>query len=160
MKARADDRRIFSSGIQPHVLAIQESNGLDAKEVTEALNAPLERGQKQNQISDISQDDVAHLIALFEYGKTFGSLIRIPEKLVKALPMIFEQTWHVLSDGTMFAQPKARATIPLVEQSQILAKEYGVVVTNPPYMGSKFFNPQLKNFVNTHYVDEKGDLDR
>ena len=30
MKARADDRRIFANGIQPHVLAIQESKGLNA----------------------------------------------------------------------------------------------------------------------------------
>src|SRR5690606_32813152 len=41
MKARADDRRIFTQGIQPHVLSIQESKGLDAKEITEALNAPI-----------------------------------------------------------------------------------------------------------------------
>jgi hypothetical protein len=41
MKAREDDRRIFSSDVQPHVLAIQESKGLDAKEITEALNAPI-----------------------------------------------------------------------------------------------------------------------
>src|SRR5262245_2017378 len=41
MKARADDRRIFASGMQPHVLAIRDSKGLDAKEITEALNRPL-----------------------------------------------------------------------------------------------------------------------
>ena len=41
MKARADDRRIFDSGVQPHVLAIQDSKGLDAKEITDALNAPI-----------------------------------------------------------------------------------------------------------------------
>jgi hypothetical protein len=30
MKARADDRRIFENGAKPHVIAIQESKGLDA----------------------------------------------------------------------------------------------------------------------------------
>src|SRR6266571_1930811 len=43
MKARADDRRIFASGIQPHVLAIQESKGLNAQQITEALNRPLNK---------------------------------------------------------------------------------------------------------------------
>ena len=41
MKARADDRRIFANGIQPHVLAIQESKGLNAQQITEALNIPI-----------------------------------------------------------------------------------------------------------------------
>ena len=33
MKARQYDRRIFSRGIQPHVYAIVESNGLDSSSV-------------------------------------------------------------------------------------------------------------------------------
>ncbi len=41
MKARADDRRIFASGVKPHVLAIQDSKGLDAQQITEALNVPI-----------------------------------------------------------------------------------------------------------------------
>src|SRR5437867_1480068 len=42
MKARADDRRIFANGVQPHVLAIQESTGLNAQQIAEALNRPLD----------------------------------------------------------------------------------------------------------------------
>ena len=38
MKARGDDRRIFENGTKPHILAIQESKGLDAGKITEALN--------------------------------------------------------------------------------------------------------------------------
>src|SRR5205823_5174238 len=41
MKARADDRRIFTSEAKPNVLAIQESKGLDARSITDALNAPI-----------------------------------------------------------------------------------------------------------------------
>jgi hypothetical protein len=43
MKARADDRRIFQSEAKPNVLAFQESNGLAADPVTDALNAPIHR---------------------------------------------------------------------------------------------------------------------
>ena len=39
MKARADDRRIFTSGVKPHVLALQETKGLNAKALGKALNA-------------------------------------------------------------------------------------------------------------------------
>ena len=54
MKARADDRRIFSSGIQPHVLAIQESKGLDAQQITEALNSHPENKLSRPNISSRS----------------------------------------------------------------------------------------------------------
>ncbi len=43
MKARADDRRIFDSGVQPHVLAIQESQGMNAADITHALNSPVNK---------------------------------------------------------------------------------------------------------------------
>src|SRR5712691_6940787 len=87
MKARADDRRIFANGVQPHVLAIQEGKGLDAQQITEALNRPLEEREMQGQKGAIAQADVAQLISLFEHGKTFGSLIRVPEDLAKKLPV-------------------------------------------------------------------------
>jgi len=45
MKARADDRRIFDNGTKPHVLAIQESKGMDAEKITGALNAPIVKGE-------------------------------------------------------------------------------------------------------------------
>ncbi len=46
MKARQYDRRIFSRGIQPHVYAIVESNGLDSSSVEYFTNndPKLEKG--------------------------------------------------------------------------------------------------------------------
>jgi hypothetical protein len=109
MKARADDRRIFASGIQPHVLSIQESKGLDAKEITEALNRPLEGREKQAQKGNIAQIDVAQLIALFEHGKTFGSLVRVSEELTEKLPAIAERVQDVLAYGGMLEQVVAKS---------------------------------------------------
>src|SRR5207249_4405615 len=59
MKARADDRRIFESEAKPNVLAFQDSRGLNAADITQALNAPLaEKGH-------FSQAHVASLLELF-----------------------------------------------------------------------------------------------
>src|SRR5712691_3157955 len=99
MKARADDRRIFANSVQPHVLAIQESKGLNAQEITEALNRPLDAGETKGQPGNITQADVAQLITLFEHGKTFGSLIRVPENLTAKLPAIAERVQDVLVNG-------------------------------------------------------------
>jgi hypothetical protein len=153
MKARADDRRIFDSGIQPHVLAIQESKGLDAKEITEALNAPLGgNGAK----GDISQADVAHLIDLFEHGKTFGSLIEVPEKLAERLPVIDQRVKEVVAHGGMFEQAATRFFKVISSQAAILSTPYDAVVANPPYLSGMF--GRLLQFANDHYPRSKSDL--
>ena len=121
MKARADDRRICANGVQPHVLAIQESKGLNAQQITEALNIPILKTERlpseylfeeleeeraplfsRKNLSvkgDIAQTDVAQLIALFEHGKTLGSLIRVPENVAEKLPAIAERVQEVLANG-------------------------------------------------------------
>jgi hypothetical protein len=43
MKARADDRRIFDSEAKPNILAFQDSRGMDAADITHALNAPINK---------------------------------------------------------------------------------------------------------------------
>ena len=40
----------------------------------------------------------------------------------------------------------------------LLARQYDVVVTNPPYMGSSNMNDKLSKFVKEHYPDTKSDL--
>ena len=73
---------------------------------------------------DIAQADVAQLIALFEHGKTFGSLIRVPENLAEKLPAIAERVEDVLAYGDMLEQAAARSLGPLIEQSQFLVDRY------------------------------------
>ena len=180
MKARADDRRIFAHGIQPHVLAIQESKGLDAKEITEALNAPIlmtelpPSGELFEEIAeeksplfskknlsvkgDISQADVACLLDLFEHGKTYGSLIQVPEDLSERLPAIAKRAGDVMDYGGMFEQATARSVRPLLQQARLLDRTYNAVVTNPPYMGSKAFSRSLKEYANQQYSLAPGDL--
>jgi type II restriction/modification system DNA methylase subunit YeeA len=180
MKARADDRRIFDSGVQLHVLAIQESKSLNAREVTEALNQPIFKGEAPppeslfEELDDdksplfsrknlaatggIAQADIAHLIGLFEHGKTFGSLIHVPGKLAEKLPAITQRAEDVLAYGGMFEQASARALTPLIQQAGILAGRYDAVVANPPYMGGKYLPGFFKDLVRHDYPDSKSDL--
>src|SRR5260221_7323534 len=41
---------------------------------------------------------------------------------------------------------------------QLLDRQYAVVVTNPPYMGSRQMNPPLRKYVERHYSTGKRDL--
>jgi type II restriction/modification system DNA methylase subunit YeeA len=180
MKARADDRRIFSSGIQPHVMSIHESKGLNAQQITEALNVPILKTEplpseylfeeleeeraplfSRKNLSvkgDIAQADVAQLIALFEYGKTFGSLIRVPDSLAEKLSAIDERVRDVLAYGEMLGQSAGRSLKPLVEQALLLTARYDAVAANPPYLNGSVMEPRLKQFVVARFPDAKTDL--
>ena len=154
MKARADDRNVFERDVPPHVLSIQESQGLDAKEITEALN-----GASGGNGPKISQADVNQLIVLFQHGKTFGSLIQTPVDLAEKLPVIAERIETVIRHGGMFEQAAARSLKAIVRQTVLLANRYCAVTMNPPYMGGRNgMNPVLKQYVEKSFPLGKADL--
>jgi type II restriction/modification system DNA methylase subunit YeeA len=178
MKARADDRRIFDSEAKPNILAFQDSRGMDASGITHALNAPINKEDMPSEYlfeeieeekaglfskkalaekGHISQADIAYLLELFENAKTFGSLIQIPPKLVAKLPEIEKRLDDVLKFGDL-THASAHVLKPVLPQAWLLARQYDAVVTNPPYMGSKFFASCLKDFLADDYKGAKADL--
>ncbi|MGA2618056.1 MAG: BREX-1 system adenine-specific DNA-methyltransferase PglX [Thermoguttaceae bacterium] len=65
----------------------------------------------------------------------------------------------VIASGGMLEKPMARVFRPLVEQAQMLSRQYDAVVANPPYMGARSgMNSLLKSFVNDIYPHTKSDL--
>ena len=101
---------------------------------------------------------MAQLIALFEHGKTFGSLISAPKELDEKLPVIAERVNDVLAYGGMLEQAAAKSLRPLIEQAQIFADRYDAVVTNPPYMGNRAMPLTLATFINSMFPNSKADL--
>ncbi len=178
MKARADDRRLFDSEAKPNVVAIQDSQGLSAADITHALNSPInnEGVSKESLFEEIdeenrglfskqalaekghvSQADIVALIELFENGKTFGSLIQIPPKLAAKLPEIEKRLDDVLKNGDL-THASAHVIRPLLEQARFFAKQYDVLSANPPYMGAKNMPLLLKECVGENYALAKADL--
>ncbi len=153
MKARADDRRIFDSEVKPNIVAIQESKGLNAADITHALDAPATTVGEGH----VSQGDIGTLLSLFENGKTFGSLVQIPPKLAAKLPEIEKRVDDVLKFGDL-THASARVLKPLLQQARLLAWQYDAVVANPPYMGGKYFAGKLKDFIAEQYKEAKADL--
>lgn len=60
--------------------------------------------------------------------------------------------------GNIFLQDTHQKVMRLLEMSDYLAPRYHVVVTNPPYMGTKGMNAELKEFADKNYPDSKSDL--
>ncbi|MCG9118880.1 BREX-1 system adenine-specific DNA-methyltransferase PglX [Laribacter hongkongensis] len=148
MKARADDRRLFNEPIQLNVLALQESTGLDAAQLAQELG-----------LADASQrQELTSLLATFAQAKTFGSLLQVPPVLAQALPGLAASLISAHASGDLYAQSAAATLQPLLQQAQLLARQYDAVVANPPYMGSKGMNDTVKTFAKKAFPDSKSDL--
>jgi|TARA_X000001388_G_scaffold77536_2_gene78853 hypothetical protein len=178
MKAREDDRRLFDEeGNPPHlnVMAIQQSAGLPDEEMARViLNAAIQieggdafnsgqlfgGGQLETQHSSgLTVLDLRQLIQLFEHGKTFGSLIRVPEPLKVKLAIMVDLLATVRSKGDDLSRSYAGQVLEhFAWPASLLALRYEAVIANPPYMGVKFYNPELKKYVSKEYPSAKQDL--
>ncbi|MCG8393399.1 MAG: BREX-1 system adenine-specific DNA-methyltransferase PglX [Pseudomonadales bacterium] len=147
MKARADDRRLFGQPVDLNVLALQEAKEGGAADLHGALNAP-----------QIDYATVVQLVKTFEQAKTFGSLIQIPDELASALPDLRRGLETVRGGGDMLGRDAAATLLRLVAQAGVLAKQFDAVVANPPYMGSKYYCPELMGYVKSFYPSAKPDL--
>ena len=147
MKAREDDRRLFSNPPKLNIIALQDSQ----PERLEAFNQDLTS-------TGIAQADLKELLDLFEHASTFGSLIQIPEAFAKKLPDLESKLNTAAASGDIFSQQSAQELLPLVQQAKILAKKYDAVIANPPYMGGKGMNTALKDFAKKKFPDSKSDL--
>jgi type II restriction/modification system DNA methylase subunit YeeA len=178
MKAREDDRRLFDDeGNPPHlnVMAIQQSAGLPDEEIAEAIISAAIRidggeafhseqlfggGQLETlHSSGLTVLDLRQLIQLFEHGKTFGSLISVPEALRLKLGKIVDLLASVRSQGDDLSRSYANQVLEqFAWPASLLALQYDAVVANPPYMGGKGMNPALKEFAKKNFPASKADL--
>lgn len=147
MKAREDDRRLFSNPPKLNIVALQDSQ----PERLEAFSQDLAN-------TDIAQADLKELLDLFEHASTFGSLIQIPQAFAKKLPDLETKLNTALASGDIFAQQSAQELLPLIKQAKLLAKQYDAVIANPPYMGGKGMNTALKDFAKKKFPDSKSDM--
>jgi hypothetical protein len=178
MKARADDRRVFEGVMKPNVFAFQNSHGLTAAAVTDALNAPIRATGNPREFlfeeieeaetpllirkklldkGDVSKSDIELLLALFEQAKTFGSLLRLPSELAPKLPAIERRLGEVLERGDLM-HASALALKPLLQQAALLTRQYDSVVANPPYMGRKHQCEEIKKFLKDEFQEYSTDL--
>lgn len=178
MKAREDDRRLFDDEANPphlNVMAIQQSAGLPDEEIAEAIMSAAIRidggeafhsdqlfggGQLETlHSSGLVARDIRELIQLFEHGKTFGSLISVPDALKLKLGKIVDLLASVRSQGDDLSRSYAYQVLEqFAWPASLLALQYDAVVANPPYMGGKGMNSALKEFAKKNFSDSKPDL--
>ena len=144
MKARQYDRRIFSRGIQPHIYAIVESNGLDNVTIDYFTNNDPKL-----------KKDFGTLVDELRDAKEYGSILNITPVDFAALYARVEQ---VREDISLYRENVLNTVLPLIQVAEVMAQKYDVVITNPPYLGSSRFSPLLDKYVKENYADVKSDL--
>ena len=171
MLARADDRRIFTRHVSLNVLALQEGNHINLPAVWRELNLSggWDNGTSQDMFADETQDLssfeadnryqlLQRTLARFSQAKTFGSLIEVPADEYDDLKEMHETLIELAESGDSFQRPAAKQLIDIVHQALILAIRYDAVIANPPYMGGKGMNEELKVFAKKLYPNSKSDL--
>lgn len=149
MKAREKSRSIFRKAIQPNVISIQESNGMNTEAMAKFLYPD----------DETKASELKELLDTYHDAKNYGSLLQ-PKAIDFAA--VYQRIEEVKEQGaaSLFDVEKIETiddVKQLVKQTQLLLSQYDVVVTNPPYMGSNGMNLKLNNYMKSNYKETKGD---
>ena len=144
MKARQYDRRFFSRGIQPHVYAVRESNGLDKSCVEYFVNGDA-----------ILDKAMRCLIHELHDAKEYGSIVKVSNV---DFPALYERFNQIREDISIYTLPTLAELLPFVQVAEAMAQKYHAVVTNPPYMSSSGMADKLAAYVKDNYPDTKSDM--
>lgn len=154
MKAMQYNSRFFRSiereELNLNLVSIQETNELNEEEI--AYIAGEHSGSKY--------ENTKIFIEQFRDAKTIGSLIKVSEY---DKDFLLDRLEYIQNNPArdMFEDESRRKVIDLlpklIHQSEILGRDYDVLVTNPPYMGSRYMNETLTKYVKSNYPDTKSD---
>lgn len=148
MQARKYNRRILNSAININLACIEDAVKIDSA-VLDRLGREKITAQK--------------LIDIFKNAKEYGSLLyldgktEINELSVKLNDLDDKNEYHNLIDY-MDNSMIISTLKPLLKQAEILSNKYDVVITNPPYMATKYMTPKLKEYVSDRFKEYKSDL--
>ncbi|WP_110928090.1 BREX-1 system adenine-specific DNA-methyltransferase PglX [Bacillus massiliglaciei] len=154
MKALEYNERFFRSiereGLKLNLASIQETNNLNEEDII--FIAGEDSGTLYEKISNF--------INKFQDAKTIGSLIRLDtyEKnfLNERLININNNPPKDLFEEEI--RKKVLELLPkLIIQAEIMTTRYDILVTNPPYMGNRYMNEKLSQFLVKEYPDSKLD---
>lgn len=141
MKARQHDRRFFTRNIQPNLMSVEESNGIDRSLIDYFCNSKELRNELEK------------LLDAFYNAKEYGSLIYIPQI---NLDIINNRFSELREEESLFSRLLEETLFPLIKAASILNNKYTVIATNPPYLNK--LDPVLKEYVNNKFKAYSGDL--
>lgn len=133
----------------PHIYAFPEAADFTNEELQTFL------GDDREHIADLKET-----LQLLNQGKNIGAALKfeLPQAARTAIASQY-QTWkdreHNLDFNEQLIWNKLKS---FVEVLLVMTRQYTAVVANPPYMGQKSMNADLKDYINNNYPRSKSDL--
>ncbi len=180
MKARQDDKRILdrieNNDLHLNIYSMQSSVHLNIPQLWQQLDleGKHQAGSSTDLFANETNDEtdtgninadfkpyfelLNYLKAQFLQAKNLGSLIEIEAKQLQPLHALQEMLYGKQASNDTVAAPAAEVLLPIVNQAIVLATRYDMAVKNPPYMGSKGMNADIKAFAKKTYPNSKSDL--
>lgn len=145
MKARAKQRRFFRNAVLPNVVVLE--------------NVTFTESEMQDVAALVGKNlftaELRDTLYQFEQAKNFGSLI-VP-KISDAVNTLSTVETRDLGGDLLLKELQTRV-ITLLRMAEALSPRYHVVVANPPYMGTRNMNPQLKKWTDKAFPNSRTDL--
>ncbi len=151
LKAREYDKDIFNKNIvrSLNVISIQESSKMNKSDLD------ILRDEEESDVNET----ISYLYNIFQNAKEIGSLLFIENRDYEKVFNVIENVTNrqvELFDLEKIVDIKEKY-IPLLTITKILNNKYDIVVTNPPYIGSKGLSDALRDYLATYYQDGKYD---
>ena len=147
MKAREKYRRFLTPGkvVQPNICVL-ENISIDPADLS-AYTGKVGR--------DLFSGGLQGVVNQWEEADNFGSLIR---PLVTDVSEVLELLRERQMGENLFLASVHQKVLKALRQADYLSPKYHVVVANPPYMGQKGMNTNLKSWLGQNYQNSKHDL--
>ena len=148
MKARKYNSKILNMNINPLVYSIEESNTLSSDFINYVISNDFE-----------IKNDLEYICNVFLDSKEYGSALNVEELFFERLINLTTTLITQNNDFNKFIYyDELNLLLNLINQAKLLYQSYDVVITNPPYMGSRNMDSKLITFLKENYNDTKKDL--
>ena len=142
---------IKKKSIKLNIVSIQETNSIDDEDIV--YIAGEDSGENYNRTKSFIEN--------FKDAKIYGSLIQLD----KFNTQFFKDRLECIRDNISHnvieesRRKKVLRLMPqLIKQAEIMFKTYDILVANPPYIGNKYLNPLLVEYIRNKYPDAKSDM--
>jgi hypothetical protein len=149
-KAREKSRRFF----QPEYLV--RPNVMELREIRFAENE-LREYIRALDLGGLFNESLLRLMYQFEESKNFGSLIQ-PGLDGQTIAFVRGTVEAKDLGSQLFLHATHQKVLRTLEQAEVLTPRYHTVIMNPPYLGGRQMNGNLKQFAERLYPDSKADL--
>ena len=146
MKARSYNRKILKQDIKPLVYSIKESNNISEEFIDLCISYKPEIEQ-----------DLLDIIKDFKDAKEYGSILKCNNYNMSELYDVLNNFKNNNLNKYKYIN-ELKLLKNIFNQNQILSNKYNIVITNPPYMGSKGMDQNLNKFLKSNYPNSKSDL--